>query len=108
MPQEPDSALLQYLRVQHIDYEVESDQSFRDRLPAWAAAAGLDGRIRLIGGDVKAVNEAVNGNVNVAVRSHPVTACGRVEMIPFVREQAVAFTNHRFGNHTPLSEQVKI
>ena len=108
MPQEPDSALLQYLRVQHIDYEVESDQAFRDRLPAWAAGAGLDGRIRLIGGDVKAVNEAVNGNVNVAVWSHPVTACGRVEMIPFVREQAVAFTNHRFGNHTPLSEQVKI
>lgn len=108
MAVEPEAALLQYLQVQHIDYVVESDLEFRQGLEAWADSVGHDGRIRLIGGNRAEVNKALGGDIDVAVWAHEVTACGRVEMIPFVREQAVAFTNHRFGNRTPLSEAVII
>ena len=31
---------------------------------------------------------------------------GDVFDIPFVHEQAVSITNHRFGNPTPLSQEV--
>ena len=34
------------------------------------------------------------------------TGAGRVEILPFLHEQAVSITNHRFGNPTTLSEGV--
>lgn len=105
---EPETAVSQYFQMQHIDYVVETDSDFLAGLKVWGENNGLDARIRLIGGDRSAVNEALSGNVDVAVWAHPLTLAGRVEMIPFVREQAVAFTNHRFGNRTPLSDEVII
>jgi RHH-type proline utilization regulon transcriptional repressor/proline dehydrogenase/delta 1-pyrroline-5-carboxylate dehydrogenase len=38
------------------------------------------------------------------VWSHAVTGAGRVEMLPFLHEQAVSITNHRFGNPTTVSD----
>jgi RHH-type transcriptional regulator, proline utilization regulon repressor / proline dehydrogenase / delta 1-pyrroline-5-carboxylate dehydrogenase len=75
------------------DVVVESDA-------AWLARAGTLGthRIRLIGGDPLALAEALNGSVDVAVWSGPVTTSGRVELLPFLHEQAVSITAHRFGN----------
>ncbi|MBV7363378.1 bifunctional proline dehydrogenase/L-glutamate gamma-semialdehyde dehydrogenase [Actinomycetaceae bacterium TAE3-ERU4] len=67
---------------------------------------GLDGRIRLIGGDAQALSAALDGSIDVAIWSGPVTPAGRVEILPFLHEQSVSFTNHRFGNRTPLSEKV--
>ena len=34
----------------------------------------------------------------MAIWGGPVTAAGRVELLPFLREQAVSITAHRFGN----------
>ncbi|WP_341769730.1 bifunctional proline dehydrogenase/L-glutamate gamma-semialdehyde dehydrogenase [Agromyces protaetiae] len=61
-------------------------------------------RIRLVGGDARAVTKALGGRPDVAVWSHPVTASGRVELLPFLREQAVSITNHRFGNPTTITD----
>ena len=40
------------------------------------------------------------GSPDVALYTGPVTTCPHTEMLPFLHEQAVAITNHRFG--TPL------
>ena len=66
---------------------------------AWAA--GLEaGRVRLIGG------APAGGRPDVAVWAGPVTEAGRVELLPFVREQAVSITAHRFGNPDRLAAEV--
>jgi RHH-type proline utilization regulon transcriptional repressor/proline dehydrogenase/delta 1-pyrroline-5-carboxylate dehydrogenase len=63
---------------------------------AWLArAAGLGaGRLRLIGGDRAAVADAAGGRPDLAVYSHAVTEAGRVELLPFLHEQAVSITAH--------------
>ena len=53
-------------------------------------------RIRLIGTDA-GLRPALAGNATVAVYDGPVTAEGRIELLPFLREQAIAITAHRFG-----------
>ncbi len=65
---------------------------------AWLARVGSlgPGRIRLIGGDPVALAAAVDADV--AIWSGPVTTSGRLELLPFVHEQSVSITAHRFGN----------
>ena len=68
---------------------------------AWAAhaqrLAARDGRVRLIGTAAAATAEAVNGSPSLALYANPVVAAGRVEILTFLREQAVSVTAHRFG-----------
>ncbi len=79
-----------------------------DKDAAWlktlAKKGSSTGRIRLVGGSAADVAAALQGSIDVAVWSHPVTSAGRVEMLPFLHEQAVSITNHRFGNPTTLSD----
>ncbi|MGC3986486.1 MAG: bifunctional proline dehydrogenase/L-glutamate gamma-semialdehyde dehydrogenase [Pseudorhodoferax sp.] len=70
------------------------------------AGRGRAGRVRLVGGSVSELAVATGGAPDLAVWSHAVTAAGRVELLPFFREQAVSITNHRFGNPTRLSDGV--
>ncbi|MDR5701551.1 bifunctional proline dehydrogenase/L-glutamate gamma-semialdehyde dehydrogenase [Agromyces aerolatus] len=76
----------------------------------WLVRVGSGGlttsRVRLVGGDASALASALSGTPDVAVWSHAVTPSGRVELLPFLREQAVSITNHRFGNPTTLSQGV--
>ena len=51
---------------------------------------------------------AIGGSPDVAVWAHEPTGAGRVEMLPFLREQAVSITNHRFGNPTTLTDGVDL
>jgi RHH-type proline utilization regulon transcriptional repressor/proline dehydrogenase/delta 1-pyrroline-5-carboxylate dehydrogenase len=54
-------------------------------------------RIRFVGSAVRALEEALGGRPDVSVWGGPVTEAGRVELLPFVREQAISMTAHRFG-----------
>jgi RHH-type proline utilization regulon transcriptional repressor/proline dehydrogenase/delta 1-pyrroline-5-carboxylate dehydrogenase len=72
---------------------VESDAAWLSRARALKA-----GRVRLIGGDPLALADALGGNPDVAVWSGPVTTSGRIELLPFLHEQSVSITAHRFGN----------
>jgi RHH-type proline utilization regulon transcriptional repressor/proline dehydrogenase/delta 1-pyrroline-5-carboxylate dehydrogenase len=54
--------------------------------------------VRLVGGDATALATAVGGTPDLAIYAGEVTAAGRVELLPFLREQAVSVTAHRFGN----------
>ncbi|MDX6233695.1 MAG: RHH-type transcriptional regulator, proline utilization regulon repressor / proline dehydrogenase [Nocardioidaceae bacterium] len=74
----------------------------------WLAhiAATRPPRIRLVGTGAREVAIAVDGDPDVAIYSGPVTQSGRVEALPFLQEQSVTITNHRFGNHDPEFELV--
>ncbi|MGF9649813.1 bifunctional proline dehydrogenase/L-glutamate gamma-semialdehyde dehydrogenase [Pseudarthrobacter oxydans] len=88
-----------------IDAKVESDAEWLATAGHLASAGRLSGaRIRLIGGDAAALAHATGGRPDLAVYSHPVTEAGRVELLPFLHEQAVSITAHRFGTPNHLSD----
>jgi len=74
----------------------------------WESAADLvqrirtlpQARIRLLGTADTPLRQALAENLEVALFDAPVTVSGRVELLPFLREQAISATNHRYG--TPL------
>jgi len=79
----------------------------------WLARVSGDerpARVRLIGADAAALHralaDAVAGDPDVAVYDNEVTTAGRLELLPFVHEQAIAITAHRFGNPDAWSEAV--
>ena len=80
---------------------VESQAEWEDRLRALPG-----GRVRLIGGDASQVYDAVDGRPDIAVYAQDVTESGRVEMLPFLREQAISITAHRFGTPHRLAYEV--
>jgi RHH-type proline utilization regulon transcriptional repressor/proline dehydrogenase/delta 1-pyrroline-5-carboxylate dehydrogenase len=95
------------LRAQGVTVVHERDAAWVKRYAkAQAKAAHTWNRIRLVGGDPAALSAALGGTPDVAVWSHAVTGAGRVEMLPFLHEQAVSITNHRFGNPTALADGV--
>jgi RHH-type proline utilization regulon transcriptional repressor/proline dehydrogenase/delta 1-pyrroline-5-carboxylate dehydrogenase len=87
------------------DVVVESDARWHARLQSGEAGVGhgIPGRIRLIGGDRLALAVALGGDPDVAIFAGPVTVSGRLELLPFLHEQAVSITAHRFGNPDPSS-----
>ena len=64
------------------------------------------GRVRLIGEDAGVLQRATGGRPDLAVYDHPVTESGRVEALPFLLEQAVSITAHRFGTPNHLTDQL--
>ncbi|MFJ6028147.1 bifunctional proline dehydrogenase/L-glutamate gamma-semialdehyde dehydrogenase [Pseudarthrobacter sp. NPDC092424] len=88
-----------------VSVTVESDAEWLASAGRLAQAGKLSGaRIRLIGGDAAALAEATGGRPDLAVYTHPVTEAGRVELLPFLHEQAVSITAHRFGTPNHLSD----
>ena len=58
----------------------------------------------MLGSSEGAVAEAPGSSPSVAVYAGAVTRAGHVELLPFLREQAVSITAHRFG--TPRRYEV--
>ncbi|MDZ8170493.1 bifunctional proline dehydrogenase/L-glutamate gamma-semialdehyde dehydrogenase [Microbacterium xanthum] len=54
----------------------------------------------------RALAEGVGGDPDLAVYDSEVTTAGRIELLPFLHEQAITITAHRFGNPDPWSESV--
>ena len=78
---------------------VEDEATWGARVVAYGA-----GRVRLIGGSVAAVAEVTGGRPDLAVYGGEVTEAGRLEILPFLREQAVSITAHRFGTPNHLTD----
>ncbi|GIE99264.1 1-pyrroline-5-carboxylate dehydrogenase [Paractinoplanes rishiriensis] len=76
-----------------VEVRVEGDAT-------WAAGVAA-GRVRLIG-----ASAALPSTPDLAVYAGPVTEAGRVELLPFLHEQAVSITAHRFGNPDRLAGEV--
>jgi RHH-type transcriptional regulator, proline utilization regulon repressor / proline dehydrogenase / delta 1-pyrroline-5-carboxylate dehydrogenase len=90
-----------------IDVTVENDAEWLATAGRLAGAGQQSGaRIRLLGGNPKALAEATGGRPDLAVYSHPVTEAGRVELLPFLHEQAISITAHRFGTPNHLSDSL--
>jgi RHH-type proline utilization regulon transcriptional repressor/proline dehydrogenase/delta 1-pyrroline-5-carboxylate dehydrogenase len=74
---------------------IETDQSWL----AYVAAGELPTtRIRLAGRGARTLAEALEGNPDVAIYANEVTVAGGIELLPFLHEQAISLTTHRFGN----------
>ena len=69
-------------------------------------------RARLVGSPTAvaslrgALAEATGGHPDLAVYADEVTTAGRIELLPFLREQSISITAHRFGTPDPWSEAV--
>ena len=64
-------------------------------------------RVRVIGEQVGEVLHRSANEANVHVAAVPVLGSGRIELLHYLREQAISRTLHRFGNLTgaPTSSQ---
>ncbi len=77
------------------------------RVEAWEAclqraAERLGGRVRL----VAAADSEAHGTADAAVFTQPVTGNPELELLPFLREQAVSVTTHRFGTPFDVAREV--
>ncbi len=96
-------AELAALRAGGIDVRLEGAEDWH------RTAAGLrDARIRLVGGDGAELLRALGGRPDVTVYDGAVTESGRVELLAFLREQAVSITAHRFGTPSPIVEALPL
>ncbi|BDB62406.1 bifunctional proline dehydrogenase/L-glutamate gamma-semialdehyde dehydrogenase [Rhodococcus sp. RDE2] len=77
---------------------VESDVEWEERIVDTTPA-----RVRLIGAAPPA---EWNTRCDIAVFDHPVTGSGRIEMLPFLAEQSVTITAHRFGTPHRLTDEI--
>ena len=81
---------------------------------AWRRASDADwlsriamasrSRVRLVGLEASVVARTTGGRPDVAVFDHPVTHSGRLELLPFLREQSISVTAHRFGTPDHLTD----
>ncbi|PRC43595.1 1-pyrroline-5-carboxylate dehydrogenase, partial [Mycobacterium sp. ITM-2017-0098] len=94
-----DAAIVDELRSYGIICRVEDADAWRKVLRGSAPA-----RVRLLGGSREAFAEVSEGRPDIALYAQPVVEAGRVELLTFLREQAVSVTAHRFGSPTALVE----
>lgn len=83
------------------------DQGMQCHVETWdecleRAATRLGGRIRV----VAAADHEEHGTTQVAVFAQPVTSNSELELMPFLREQAVSITTHRFGTAFEVAREV--
>ena len=81
---------------------VESDTTSEpeDALAGRLGTLGVQ-RARVVGAPIGADLRAAANEANVHLADAPVIAVGRIELLHYVREQAVSTTLHRFGNLPP-------
>ncbi len=82
---------------------IESDDRWLERVDGGELRTD---RVRLIGGDAAAL--AAAAGTAVAVWSGPVTTAGRIELLPFLKEQSVSITAHRFGNPDRAMSELRV
>lgn len=77
-------------------YVYETERAFAARI-----STDVPERIRLLGSRADSLSVELDGAPEVAIYADEVTESGRVEILPFIREQAVSVTAHRFGARDP-------
>ena len=66
--------------------------------------AATGGRVRLLGGSSTELAASVSGSPSLAIHAGEVLSAGRIELLTFLREQAISITAHRFG--TPRTHRL--
>jgi RHH-type proline utilization regulon transcriptional repressor/proline dehydrogenase/delta 1-pyrroline-5-carboxylate dehydrogenase len=85
-----------------VTVEIQTEYEWHEEIGR--RAEELSGRrIRLVGGNPSTITSSTGGRPDVAIWSGPAVTAARVEMLPFLREQAVSITAHRFGTPSQLT-----
>ena len=116
------AAVRRVLAELDVDVHLESDEQWVQRMSGrdtdFVAAAADDlleapaPRARLVGSPTAvavlhaALAAATGGNPDLAVYADEVTTAARVELLPFLHEQSISITAHRFGTPDTWSEAV--
>ena len=105
--------VLELLESLDIEVTVEDASSWESRLSMVANSGGLGMRVRVLGprDETSAqrwahASRASSGSPDVALYTGDVTSCPHAELLPFLREQAVSITNHRFGTPLDLAQDL--
>ena len=96
-----------------VEASVDDARAWDARLAGMATSGGLGLRVRILGPRDESSQErwahaarASWGSPDVALYTGAVTSCPHSELLPFLREQAVSITNHRFGTPLDLAAQL--
>ena len=116
------AAVRRVLAELDVDVHLESDEQWVQRMSGrdtdFVATAADDlleapaPRARLVGSPTAvavlhaALAAATGGNPDLAVYADEVTTAARVELLPFLHEQSISITAHRFGTPDTWSEAV--
>lgn len=110
LPQDTPDRFVHILRGFSMEVTQEDDATWNQRVQQ-AARSGphVVERLRIVGETQRKVAAATyyatQGEPDVAIYDEPVTSSGRIEMLPFVREQAISMTAHRFGTIHDLARK---
>lgn len=69
---------------------------------------GHESRLRLVGATDAFRTTHGRGSVTLSIYDQPVTESGRIELLPYFREQSVSITAHRFGNPVSWVRQIPL
>ena len=81
------------VRLIESNVATETEEAFRQRLGNMSAE-----RLRVIGDPLSSETRRVAAATAIHVADQPVLPVGRIELLNYVREQAISTTLHRFGN----------
>ncbi|MDM7892997.1 proline dehydrogenase family protein [Curtobacterium caseinilyticum] len=72
------------------------------------AFGGPGSRVRLLGGDPRALEAALGAGTETTIHDDPVVESGLVEMLHFLREQTVSVTAHRHGDVSTAFSRLRL
>lgn len=99
---ELDKNVMSLLKKSGLRVAIEDQDTFERRL------AASPRRVRLVGGEPIVDADSAFSNCDVAVYSHELTESGRIELLPFFKEQSVTVTGHRFGTPVQFVAELSI
>ncbi len=90
-----------------VSVEIQTEHEWQDDLGR--PEKELSGhRIRLVGGSPATITATTGGRPDLAIWSGPAVTAGRIEMLPFLREQSLSITAHRFGTPNHLTDHIEL
>ena len=99
---ELDKNVITLLKKSGVRVAIEDQNTFERRL------ATNPRRVRLVGTAPEIDAESAFSNCDVAVYNHEVTESGRIELLPYFKEQSVTVTGHRFGTPVQFVAELRI
>lgn len=99
---ELDKKVIALLKKSGILVVLENQANFEHRL------AASPRRVRMIGSAGVAGADSALSSCDVAVYPSELTESGRIELLPFFKEQSVTVTGHRFGTPVKFVAELSI
>ena len=95
-------------RLKRIAQKARIRVIIEDRASFEASLQARPRRVRMVGRVSEITEHSPLANPDVAIYSDPTTEAGRIELLPYFKEQAVSVTAHRFGNPVKFVKELVI